>query len=107
VTAALVFGGLMLGCVWVGVVTALAVRATDNGNWLLGALAAAALCLPIAIFIGMDIDSRRDPHAYDLCLSGYQVWQSRYRPAALVGKIIMPGGTMTSKVWVCTQWESK
>ena len=41
-----------------------------------------------------------------LCQRGHQEWRTTQRAPVLAGKVIVPGGSSTSKVWVCEQWET-
>lgn len=40
-----------------------------------------------------------------LCLRGHEEYVNYTRPPMLVGKVLMPGGPATSRVWVCEQRE--
>lgn len=75
-----------------------------DGNWP-GGLGLAILAILLFAAPTLFIPSTTDPNANRLCLSGSQKWVTTYRPATMVGKIWIPGGPETHKVWVCSQWE--
>ncbi len=64
----------------------------------LGSAAALAFIVAIAAIAAVGVAySGDDPHANQLCLSGYERWHT-----VNTGK-----SSYEEKVWVCTQWEAK
>lgn len=99
-----VFAGLMV-IGWIALILWLAGVAFETAStgkaWLCGVLAALVLVLPFAMIAA---DQEADPYANVLCVDGYQEWHTTRTSPVLVGKVIVPGHDVSSKVWVCRQW---
>lgn len=99
---------VVLMIVWLICLIALGIFAVEtwiSRGWKRGLPVAAAGILLFAVPVGL-AGGVNDPNANRLCLSGHQEWRSSYRAPILAGKVIVPGGTSTSKVWVCERWEA-
>lgn len=108
-----VFVAVLLIAAWVGVIGAFGWYALNAFMPMWGDskpvrgfmfCVAAVVTLAGGIAVGA---TKSGPNDNRLCLSGHQEWQSRQGAPVLVGKVIVPGGTYTSKVWVCDRWEAK
>lgn len=93
---------------WLGVLVWLFVMAGERGmnhGWKYAVvpgvpaliLLAAGLSILTAAYSG-------DQNASRLCLRGHEEWRGGYRSPVLVGKMIVPGGSYTTKTWVCEEW---
>jgi hypothetical protein len=68
-------------------------------------LAVVILLIAAPVAAVVSASGMTDPNANRLCVSGHEEWVTRRRPAALVGKVFVPGGTYTRKAWFCDRWE--
>jgi hypothetical protein len=104
-------GGIVVLCAWIALLIYLGMRALDrtfdNTRAAIGWGLVAVLVLAVPVAAAVVVTGANDPNANRLCLRGYQQWHTTRRPPMLAGKVIVPGGTRTSKVWVCEQWEAR
>jgi len=101
---------VMLMVVWVIGVIWLGVSALNAGSdW--GFRACLRYAIPalfvFAVPIGIVMSLSESEHSNDLCLAGHQEWTRTTQPGTFAGKVYVPGGTSTQKVWVCDKWEAR
>lgn len=88
---------------WLAIAGYLFIMAIEKESWRYGVASFFALALPLAALMSA-LENDKDEHADQLCLAGYQRWVTVKR-LVMVGKIMVPS-TVTSKAWICDQWES-
>ena len=84
-----------------GLLTVVVWEDSAAAGLLIGAVAIVLFAAPVAYVI-TSLES--DEHADVLCLRGHETWQTSENPSYVVGNVVVPGGSSTTKRWVCEEW---
>jgi hypothetical protein len=104
ISGLVVFVGVIVACLWVLAIVNIGMKSLEADTFRSGfawcGLALALFAAPFAV--AAEVVNSGEP-SLPLCARGHEEYVRYRRPPMLVGKVLVPGGHATSRVWVCEE----